>query len=297
MPPTSSTPAREDRFSPYRQSIESDLANWLAEADTPDSLVEAMRYVCVGGKRIRPTLVLLAAKACGGSTDDELTRRAAVAIELIHIYSLVHDDLPAMDDDCLRRGRETAHVKFGEPMAILVGDALLTRAFGLIAQANTPRTGALVKELAAGAGMAGMVGGQVADMALCTVPDGVEGLDYIHRRKTAALLRTACRLGAHASGAPAETIDAMGDFGESIGLAFQVIDDLLDATGTAEQLGKTPGKDAETGKRTHLTLLGKSKAQALGEELTARALDALTPLGEAATPLRDLAQLLTRRDH
>jgi geranylgeranyl pyrophosphate synthase len=285
-----------DLLAPAAGQLEADLAEWLIEPDTPDALAEAMRYCTAGGKRLRPALAYLAAESAGGSRDTLAVRRAALAVELIHVYSLVHDDLPAMDDDDLRRGRPTAHVQFGQAMAILVGDALQTRAFGLLAEAGAAAA-ELTAELAIAAGATGMVAGQVADMDLCTVPDGVEGLRYIQRRKTAALLRGAARMGAIAAGSSTQTLTAISDFAEALGEAFQVVDDLLDATGTSDQLGKTPGKDAQAGKKTYVTLLGLDRAEALAGELTDRATAALAPLGQGGEPLARLARLLTDRQH
>lgn len=277
--------------------FETDLQAWLVEPDTPARLAEGMHYAVRGGKRLRPALVGLAAVACGGSIDDEAVRRAAVSVELIHAYSLVHDDLPAMDDDALRRGQPTTHVKYGEAMAILIGDALLTRAMGLVAESDPSVAWALVSELAFGAGPPGMVGGQVADMGLCDVPDGIEGLRYIHRRKTGGLLRAAARMGAIASATTPDDLQAVTDYAEAVGLAFQVVDDLLDATGTAAQLGKTPGKDAAAGKRTYVTELGLDRTRDLAAELTNRAVEALSPLGERGRRLAALATQLGERTH
>ncbi|MFP4105536.1 MAG: polyprenyl synthetase family protein [Phycisphaerae bacterium] len=286
-----------DLLAPHSARAEQDLDRWTVEPGTPDSLAAAMRYCAMGGgKRLRPALVYLSCEAAGGEID-ELTRRAAVAIELVHTYSLVHDDLPAMDDDTLRRGRATAHVKFGEAMAVLAGDALLTRALALPAEPGDPRSAAMVAELAHAAGPAGMIAGQVADMDLCDLADGVAGLEYIHLRKTAAMIRGACRLGAIAAKASEEVTDALGRFAEKLGLAFQVFDDLLDVTASAKQLGKTPGKDAETGKRTYVSLLGVDGAREAGNQLTRQALDALDPLGRRKNKLSRLARLLTDRQH
>ena len=275
---------------------ESALAARQVPPGTPETLAEAMRYCVQGGKRLRPALVYLTSQAVAPAEDD-LLDRAAVAVELIHVYSLVHDDLPAMDDDALRRGQPTAHVKFGEAMAILVGDALQTRAFETIAESGDPLAAMLVCELAAGAGATGMVAGQVADMDLCAVPNSEAGLEYIHARKTGALLRAAVRMGAIASHADAETLASLTTFAEALGLAFQVCDDLLDATATVEQLGKTPGKDAASDKRTYVTTLGLAGAQARAAHLTQTALDALAPLGEKANALVQLTQHLLNRTH
>ena len=183
----------------------------LISDGVPDPLADAMRY-CVlgGGKRIRPAVVYMAAQAAGAD-DEELVDRAAVAVELVHCYSLVHDDLPMMDDDALRRGRPTAHVKFSDAMAILAGDALLTRAMGVLGEADYPQAGRLVAELAAGAGAAGMIAGQVADMDLCPAGEGMEKFRFINLRKTAALIRAAARMGAICGDADEEVFKAMVD--------------------------------------------------------------------------------------
>jgi len=280
--------------------VESAIARWLDDPAVPEELRAAMRYSCLaGGKRVRPALVLLAA----GAVADEAAWRAdptvaAVAVELVHCYSLVHDDLPAMDNDVLRRGRPTCHVQFGQAMAILAGDALLTRAFAVLVSgiADAAISAALVGELALAAGPAGMVAGQVADMGLCRVPPGLEGHEFIHRRKTGSLIRGCVRMGGLCAGAGQGQLAALSSFGECIGLAFQVTDDLLDATGSADELGKTPGKDAQAGKQTCAAALGPAEATGLAGRLTAQALQALKPLGRRAEPLAHLAELLARRD-
>ena len=284
-------------LAPYADRTEAELAGRLIEPGVPGELAEAMRY-CVlgGGKRLRPTVVWMSAEAVGGAgAGGELTARAAAAVEMVHGYSLVHDDLPAMDDDALRRGRPTAHVRFGEAMAILVGDALLTRAFGVLAEAGGPLAADLSAELARAAGPAGMIAGQVADMGLCRLPDGPEGMEFIHRHKTAALIRSAARMGAICGGAGPADLDAVGQWGLAVGVVFQLVDDLLDATGSADELGKTPGKDAGAGKRTVLAELGPEAARRLVEQHTRRAVDALAGLGDRAEKLRELARLLARR--
>ena len=283
---------------PYVEITEASISRWAIETQTPKELGEAMLYCLTGGKRLRPALVHLSAEATSdGSYDQQLVARCALAVEMIHVYSLVHDDLPAMDDDDLRRGRPTAHVKFGEPLGILTGDALLTRAFGVLSESGQPCGGRLVCELAAAAGSAGMVAGQVADMHLCGIPDGFEGMQYIHKRKTAAMLRVSARLGAISAGASDENIRAVSDYAEYLGMGFQLFDDLLDATGTAQQLGKTPGKDHDTGKRTVVSELGIEKATLLGTSLTQGAIEALKPLGQRAEKLQTLASLLADRKH
>ena len=293
-----------DLLAPYAERVEVDLRRWLVEPGTPETLSEAMSY-CVlgGGKRLRPALVWMSAESVAGgpACAEQAAARAAVAVELVHCYSLVHDDLPSMDDDVLRRGRPTAHVKFGEAMAVLAGDALLTRAFGILGEAPTRLEGAaslaaqLVAELARAAGAVGMVAGQVADMDLCDVPPGSRGLRYIHVRKTAALIRAAARMGALCGGASGPRLQAVSDWAESLGLAFQLVDDLLDATGSAEQLGKTPGQDAQAGKQTAVAELGIGRAREATERLSRQAVEALSPLGESAGPLRELTDLLVRR--
>lgn len=275
---------------------EADLEQWCAPPEAPEALAEAMRYCVLGaGKRLRPALAYFAAEAIGGDADAEPVRRCAAAAELVHCYSLVHDDLPAMDDDALRRGRPTAHVRFGEAMAILAGDALLTRAFALLGAIDDPTAGALVAELAAAAGPAGMIAGQVADMKLCPAPDGVAGLEYIHHRKTAALIRAPLRMGAICAGAEPGQLRAVSKYADALGLAYQVFDDVLDAVGTAEDLGKTPGKDQQDDKRTYVAELGLDGAKCRGAELTAEAIAALAPMGAAGRTLAALAGLLAER--
>jgi farnesyl diphosphate synthase len=208
-----------------------------------------------------------------------------------------------MDNDVLRRGRATAHVKFGEAMAILAGDALLTRAFGLLGEGalSAPSAGAkvalLVAKLAQGAGENGMIAGQVADMDLCEVPAGVEGLRYIHSRKTAALIRASVCMGAICGGATPAQLEAVSEYGRQMGMVFQLVDDLLDATGEAATLGKTPGKDASSGKRTHLSHMSAGEAWNLAGQWTDQAIEALSPLGERADKLARLAALLAQRTH
>jgi geranylgeranyl pyrophosphate synthase len=284
-------------LAPYADRCNEYLNRWLIEPGVPDDLAAAMRY-CVmnGGKRLRPGMVQMSAEI-GGDANLELTARASVAIELVHCYSLVHDDLPAMDDDVLRRGRPTAHVQFGEAMAILAGDALLTRAVSVLAESGQARAAELVLELTLRAGPAGMIAGQVADMKLCDVPDGIEGVTYIHMRKTAALLRAAAAMGGISSGLDDGEIEALGQYGQALGLAFQVFDDVLDVTADAASLGKTPGKDADSDKRTVVAQLGLDGARKLGENLSDQAVSALDVFGRRAEKLVQLADLLTKRTH
>ncbi|MBI5725819.1 MAG: polyprenyl synthetase family protein [Planctomycetes bacterium] len=281
---------------PYGRQVEKDIGQWLIEPDAPAELAEAVKYCAVGGKRLRPAIAFMSAEAVGGRMGDELTRRCAVAVELVHCYSLVHDDLPAMDNDELRRGLPTAHVKFGQAMAILAGDAMLTRAFGVLGEYPEPRAGLLAAELSWAAGQAGMIAGQAADMNLCKFPAGADGLRYIHLRKTAAIIRAAARMGAICGGANPSTLDSVSDFAEALGLAFQIYDDLLDVTGDAASTGKNVGKDARAGKRTHAAEIGLAAAGKAADDLTARAVESLAPLGQAGRRLAELAGLLSGRD-
>jgi len=291
--------ALDELLAPYARQSEADLRQWLVEQAAPATLAEALKYSVLGaGKRLRPAMVLMACRAVGGPGEpDEMTRRAAVAVELVHAYSLVHDDLPAMDDDTLRRGRPTVHVRYGEAMAILVGDALLTRAFGLLAARDDGRSCGLVRELARGAGSTGMIAGQVADMRLCEVPQGLQGLRYIHHRKTGALIRASARMGAICGGGQPGDIEAITSYAELVGLVYQLVDDILDVTADAEKLGKTPGKDARAGKKTCVSEMGLRRAAESADEFTKQAVAALEPLGQEAQNLRELALLLAQRTH
>ena len=296
MPVSSPSNQLQKILAPLGEKAERDLRQFLTEPGTPAELAEAMAYCTLdGGKRLRPGRVYRTAEAVGADSDDELTRRAAVAVELVHCYSRVHDDLPAMDDDSLRRGRPTAHVKFGEAMAILTGDALLTRSFSVLAESEDPTASMLVGELAKAAGATGMIAGQAADMDLCEIPDGLEGLKYIHSRKTGAMIRAAVRMGAICGNASDDKLSALDEYGLSLGLAFQLTDDLLDVTASSADLGKTAGKDAASGKRTHLGQMGIADAADIAKTLTNRAIEAIGPLGAAADTLAKLARLLAKR--
>ena len=253
------------------------------EGTPPARLHEAMRYALFGGgKRLRPALVRLVNQHLGG--DDATAELPATAIELVHTYSLVHDDLPCMDDDDLRRGRPTCHVVFGEAMAVLAGDALLTAAFELCGQADDPLAGAFGRVLARASGSVGMVGGQVLD--LFTEEVSRESVNRIHLWKTAALFGAAAELGAIAAGAGDDLCTRARGFGEALGLAFQATDDVLDVTGDAATLGKTPGKDAELDRTTLVAALGLEAARAEAERLSAAAREAAEGL-----PGRDPALL------
>jgi geranylgeranyl diphosphate synthase type II len=269
-----------------------------APSDAPKKLLEAIEYsLMAGGKRLRPALVMESFRACGGDRSRNASAlSAAGAIELIHTFSLVHDDLPAMDDDDLRRGRPTNHKVFGEAMAILAGDAMVTMAFELIATHADPKLVApLVRELAAGAGPAGMIGGQVLDMDGERRAQSLDELRQIHRMKTGALLTGSCRLGAIAAGADEKSLALITDFGRHMGQAFQIIDDVLDVTSTPEQLGKRTQKDADKGKNTYPALLGLEKSRAEAEHHMNAALAAVGNLGASAKALRTLAHFVVQR--
>jgi geranylgeranyl pyrophosphate synthase len=273
----------------------------LLPSDDPARLHEAMRYSTLqGGKRVRPTLCLLAAEAVGGEKGRARALAAACALECIHVYSLVHDDLPAMDDDDLRRGKPTNHKVYGDAMAILVGDGLQALAFEILAGSyeDDPRLLAdLVRELARAAGSHGMVGGQAIDIASATLPREIKALEELHRLKTGALLRASVLMGARAGGLLASDarFEALDRFARATGLAFQVADDIIDSTQPAEKLGKTPGKDAAQGKLTYVTLLGLEGARKKARLLEEEAHRALEPLGAAGGTLGALASFIVSR--
>jgi len=291
-----------------RRSIDEALGIWLGRlsANAPPALAEAMGYSLLApGKRLRPLLVMLACEAAGGKKVQSLP--AGCAIEMVHAYSLIHDDLPAMDDDDLRRGLPTSHKKFGEAMAILAGDALLTGAFQVLAEGYPPRTAAVsVLELARGAGSEGMVAGQVLDLAAegkvpnTEPPRTVNDLEAIHSRKTGALFLASLRLGQIAAQGE-EGIDpairkSLDRFGSAFGLAFQIADDLLDVQGSSDRTGKRVGKDAARGKMTFPGLNGIEESRRRVRELHAEAAAALRDIGPAAHGLVELAGLVAERD-
>lgn len=290
-----------DRLKPRQDAVAAALADLLTAytATAPGAVVEAMRYSLLApGKRLRPLLTVLACEAVGGPAAQALP--AACAVEMIHTYSLVHDDLPAMDDDDLRRGRQTCHIRFGEALAILAGDALLTLAFEVLARSYPPAVAAVsCAELAAGAGAVGMVGGQVLDLTADGRIAGPEapGLEAIHRRKTGALFRSALRLGVYSAGVTdAEPLAAADDYAAAFGLAFQVTDDLLDVEGSAAAAGKRVGKDAARGKLTYPGLLGVGASRAKAAELAREAVAAAGRLGPGGEPLAELARYVVDRD-
>jgi geranylgeranyl diphosphate synthase type II len=265
----------------------------------PSTLYKAMRYsTFAGGKRIRPLLCLAAAEACGG--DPNKAMPLACAVECVHTYSLIHDDLPAMDNDDFRRGRPTCHRVFGEAMAILAGDALLAFAFELACHAEgTPRypTHLMVRELAKAAGPEHLVAGQVCDLEAEGKQISAKHLRFIHERKTGALIRCAVRLGGMSANCTPSQLNALSTFGHYVGLAFQVIDDILDVTQTSETLGKTAGKDVKAGKATYPSILGLEKSKKIAARLTAKAFSALEGFGDRAMPLLELGRFLLCRSY
>ncbi len=270
------------------------------DVDCPSHLKEAIRYAVLGpGKRLRPRLVVMAAEACGGSIDATLP--AACAVEMVHAYSLVHDDLPAMDDDDLRRGRPTCHKVYGEATAILVGDALLARAFEILAADVRPHESAArcCAVLGQAAGASALVGGQAADLEMSAGNGHTNGslaeLQAIHRRKTGALIRASLELGGIVADASREEFEALIGFGEMVGLAFQITDDLLDVSGNQEVVGKRIAKDADRGKLTFPRLLGCEASRQRAAELVNDACVMIEVFGVRAAPLRALAKFVCER--
>jgi geranylgeranyl diphosphate synthase type II len=267
------------------------------ESAPPETIHRAMRYsLFAGGKRIRPILCIEAARAVSDGAEGVVA--AACALELIHTYSLIHDDLPALDNDDYRRGKLTNHKIFGEAMAILAGDALLTLAFQVLAQVDAPdvRKTGLLAELATAAGtVGGMIGGQVADLEGEGKPPDAQLLETIHRAKTGALLRASLRLGAIYAGASSDQYAALSCYGEHVGLAFQIVDDILDVEESSEALGKTAGKDAIQQKITFPAVYGLERSRRMAEEECARAHAVLEPFGSRAARLHELADLIVQR--
>ncbi|MFM9961373.1 MAG: polyprenyl synthetase family protein [Planctomycetaceae bacterium] len=307
-------------WSAWKTQVEASLAKCLSAesglgGECPPRLREAMSYsLLAGGKRLRPVLVLMACEACGG--DSEAALPAACALEMIHTYSLIHDDLPAMDDDDYRRGRLTNHKVYGEALAILAGDALLTLAFELVARDVRPASvaAACCADLAFAAGACGMVGGQVADLEAETRRTGeppmmdlesnqlsraacATELEAIHRRKTGRLIRSALTLGGRIAQADVATLGTLDHYGTCIGLAFQIADDVLDVTGSQEKLGKGVGKDADLGKLTYPGLIGLDRSRRMAQQLIDEACQAIAPWGERGRSLQAMAQFVLERDH
>ena len=292
------SPHFADVSSGYLPSIEAKLQEYCQfDLHCPEVLGAAIRHSLLApGKRLRPLLTLMAAEACG--SDPGVALPAACAVEMVHAYSLVHDDLPAMDDDDLRRGRPTCHKVYGEANAILAGDALLTLAFEVLARDVSPPKAAVrcCQLLARGAGASGMVGGQVDDLEAETQENwGASELENIHRRKTGAMLEVSLLLGGTVADADEKELAALGRYGRSLGLAFQVVDDLLDHLGDEAALGKRTGKDTERGKLTYPGLLGVEASQQKASDLVAEAIEAAKEFGGRAEALVSLAQFVLQR--
>ncbi|MDA0204410.1 MAG: polyprenyl synthetase family protein [Acidobacteria bacterium] len=281
-----------------RSAIDAELDRLTPTADErPQTLHRAMRHsLMAGGKRLRPILFCAASEAVG-RTAGALT--PACALEFIHTYSLIHDDLPALDNDDFRRGQPTCHKTFGEATAILAGDALLTRAFQVLAEAEHVHAAvqiAMISELATSAGTVdGMIGGQMEDLEAEGRPVDSERLHYIHRSKTGALIRAAVRLGGMFGEASSEELDRLSDYGSAIGTAFQIVDDILDVEGTTESLGKTAGKDAQQQKATYPALYGLEHSKELAAKQLSLALAAVATFGEAGDRLRGIAETIVSR--
>ncbi len=280
-----------------RNTIDAHLDKFTQlDADCPPLLKEAIRYsVMSGGKRLRPLLVLSAAKACGG--DLESAMPAACAVEMIHTYSLIHDDLPAMDDDDMRRGRPSCHVAFDEATAILAGDALIPLAFETLTS-HLSETVAMrcVNELAKAAGPCHLVGGQSDDLRLQNAVIDQATLEAIHRRKTGALFVASLRLGGFCAQATPEQVNALTEYGKNLGLAFQVTDDLLDLYGDEDKIGKRVGKDSALGKRTYPEIIGVAASQKLAKDLRDRAVEAMRLFGEVGNDLVRFANFVVERN-
>ena len=291
----------ERYLSATKKEVEECLDRLLpAETEEPAAIHRAMRYsIFAGGKRLRPTLILASGESLGGPRDTLLYLGACV--EMIHTYSLIHDDLPALDNDDLRRGRPTCHKVFGDAMAVLAGDALLTRFFQLAVDLpHIPVTArmAIIGEIALAIGtVEGMIGGQVVDLESEGKPISPPVLEYIHRSKTGALLTACTRCGAIASECSPEQLRTLSSYGAKVGLAFQIVDDILDVTASSEKLGKTAGKDAKVKKATYPALYGIESSRAKARELVLSAIADVEDLGPAAEPLRALARFIDSRNH
>lgn len=290
----------EEFFSHQRERVDAALESAVPAADTQPPVVhQAMRHsLFAGGKRIRPLLALGTAMAISGEANGAVVR-CACALELVHTYSLIHDDLPALDNDDFRRGKPTCHKVYGEAMAILAGDALLTRAFQLLATEGAipaDRRIAIIAELSTAAGTVdGMIGGQVADLEAEGQAISADELRYIHRSKTGALIGAAVQIGALAAGATDAQLAALEAYGRHAGIAFQIVDDILDVTATTAQLGKTAGKDVAQDKATYPALFGLEASREHAAEHHAQALDALETFGDNARPLRWIAERIVHR--
>ena len=278
--------------------VDSALDKYLAIKDNPQKTIyEAMRYsVFAGGKRLRPVLMLSFCEMCGGDVNEALP--FACAMEMIHTYSLIHDDLPAMDNDDLRRGMPTSHIKYGEATAILAGDALLNRAFEVVSAYDgkyPERALKAINILALSSGTEGMIGGQVVDIESEGREITLDELRYLHLGKTGAIIRSACTIGTLMGGGNDEEIKAADEFAKNLGIAFQIQDDILDVEGTEEELGKPIGSDKEENKNTYVSLLGLEKSKELVKEHSKRAKGALSVFGGRAEFLKELTDYLVNR--
>ncbi len=287
-------PWLDDRKAMVEVALEDALAEYKGKI--APQLFDAMEYSLLGGgKRLRPVLCLAAAEAVGGKAEGAVLDFAC-AVEFVHTYSLIHDDLPAMDDDDLRRGRPTNHMVFGQALAILAGDALLTEAFAVLARGADPMRASLCTLLAKAAGAQGMVGGQADDVRE-KWPNSLEFLESLHLRKTGALIAVSCAAGGKAAGASDSQIAALDDYGQHLGLAFQICDDLMDLAGDPKKMGKTKGTDARKGKVTFPSLLGNEESLRRARAEAQVAKSAVEPLLPLAAPLIALADYAVERDH
>jgi geranylgeranyl diphosphate synthase type II len=293
-----------ETFTDYLARRAAEVNQWLdrlvpSETTPPEQLHRAMRYsLLAGGKRLRPSLTLAAGEALGADTDDLMP--AACAIEMIHTYSLIHDDLPAMDNDDLRRGRPTCHKAFGEAVAILAGDALLTQAFRVLSadapQRDAERQVRVIREVATAAGtVEALIGGQIADIESEGKTVDASMLEYIHRSKTGAMITGSVVVGGIIAGAGEEQIDKLRGYGQRIGLAFQIADDILDVTSTSEQLGKTPGKDQAANKATYPAIHGIGASQARARQLVEEAVEIVSALRLKTHVLEEIARFIIAR--
>ena len=284
-----------DRTEAVNRALDRFLPNTRVK---PPTIHQAMRYsLFAGGKRLRPILCLAAAEACGGTLDAAMP--LACAVECVHTYSLIHDDLPAMDNDDYRRGKLTNHKVFGEGIAVLAGDALLTQAFEIAARfvpTSRYRLVDVIRDLATASGSLQLIAGQVADLEGEGKPLNPAQLRFIHERKTSALLRCSVRLGGMSANATPPQLEALSDYGYHVGLAFQVIDDILDVTQTSDKLGKTAGKDVAAQKATYPAIVGLEKSGKIAAQLTQKAFAALQPFHGGATALEALTGFLLKRD-
>jgi farnesyl diphosphate synthase len=291
--------SRED-LSLLRAAVDDALPRYLPSLESMSTPVhEAARYALLGsGKRLRPMLLLAAGEALGARRDDLLP--AACAVEMVHAFSLVHDDLPALDDDTLRRGRPTVHVRFGEAMAILAGDALLNLAFDTMARHPAsaefaPKKLAAIRTLTSAVGLAGMIAGQALDLEFEGRQATEEELESIHLHKTGALITASCQIGGILAGAGEPSLEMLGRYGRSLGLAFQITDDILDIEGTASAIGKSPGKDAQASKATFPSVWGVDASREMAARCIREAMAALDPLGAKAAMLHTIARVVADR--